>query len=99
MRIKNVPFNINAGVKVRLTEEAKLYLEKDLAKYGAKLKRAVILSFAMSSSYLVKDMEELLKEYECDNELTEERLNKMREGIQHYKIFEIELKEVLREGE
>lgn len=37
MRIKNVPFNINAGVKVRLTEEAKLYLEKDLAKYGAKL--------------------------------------------------------------
>lgn len=36
-RIKNVPFNINAGVKVRLTEEAKLYLEKDLAKYGAKL--------------------------------------------------------------
>lgn len=37
MRIKNVPFNINTGVKVRLTEEAKLYLEKDLAKYGAKL--------------------------------------------------------------
>ncbi|MDK7627779.1 hypothetical protein ACSXC4_03430 [Clostridium perfringens] len=37
MRIKNVSFNINAGVKVRLTEEAKLYLEKDLAKYGAKL--------------------------------------------------------------
>lgn len=62
-----------------------------------KLKREVILSFAMSSSYLVKDMEELLKEYECDNELTEERLNKIREGIKHYKIFEIELKEVLRE--
>ncbi|WP_283706915.1 hypothetical protein [Clostridium perfringens] len=61
------------------------------------LKRAVILSFAMSASYLVKDMEELLKEYECDNELIEERLNKMREGIQHFKIFEIELKEVLRE--
>lgn len=37
MRIKNVPFNINAGVKVRLTEEAKLYLDNDLAKCGAKL--------------------------------------------------------------
>ncbi|WP_195238450.1 hypothetical protein [Clostridium perfringens] len=61
------------------------------------LERAVVLSFAMSASYLVKDMEELLKEYECDNEITEERLNKMWEGIRHYKIFEIELKEVLRE--
>lgn len=38
MRIKNVPFNINGEVKVRLQEIAKEYLESERAKYGGTLK-------------------------------------------------------------
>ncbi|MGU8770526.1 hypothetical protein ACV3RY_14960 [Clostridium perfringens] len=37
MKLTNVPFNINAGVKVRLTEDARLHLDNDLARYGAKV--------------------------------------------------------------
>ena len=37
MKIKNLPFDLNAAVKVRLTEEARLYLDNDLARYGAKV--------------------------------------------------------------
>lgn len=37
MKIKNLPFDLNAAVKVRLTEEARLFLDNDLARYGAKV--------------------------------------------------------------
>ena len=37
MKIKNLPFDLNAAVKVCLTEEARLYLDNDLARYGAKV--------------------------------------------------------------
>lgn len=37
MKIKNIPFNLDATVKVRLTEEARLYLDNDLARHGAKV--------------------------------------------------------------
>lgn len=38
MKIKNVPFNINGEVKVRLQEIVKEYLESERAKYGGTLK-------------------------------------------------------------
>ncbi|MDM0609598.1 hypothetical protein QTH09_00975 [Clostridium perfringens] len=37
MKFKSVPFNINGWVKVRLTEDAKRYLEEKQARYGGKL--------------------------------------------------------------
>ncbi|EOU1877951.1 hypothetical protein F6J56_05775 [Clostridium perfringens] len=37
MKFKNVSFNINGMVKVRLNEKAKKYLEEKRAKYGGKL--------------------------------------------------------------
>ncbi|MDT9337839.1 hypothetical protein P3F01_15880 [Clostridium perfringens] len=37
MEFKNVSFNINKWVKVRLSKKAKKYLEEERAKYGGKL--------------------------------------------------------------
>lgn len=65
-----------------------------------KFEREKVLCFAMAVSFLVDNVEDLLKEYECEGELTDKQLSKTRKRIRVLKENEKEFKEVLGiEGE
>ncbi|MDZ4994461.1 hypothetical protein GNF80_16055 [Clostridium perfringens] len=64
-----------------------------------KFERKKVLEFAIATSFLVEEIEELLEEYECEGEVTDKQLNKTRKRIRVVKEHEKEFKKVLGVGE
>lgn len=60
-----------------------------------KFEREKVLEFAMAVSFLVDNVEELLEEYECNEELTDKQLSKTRKRISVLKEHEKGFKKVL----
>ena len=60
-----------------------------------KFEREKVLEFAMAVSFLVDNVEELLEEYECNEELTDKQLSETRKKIRVVRKHEKELKKVL----
>ncbi|MBO3424425.1 hypothetical protein [Clostridium perfringens] len=60
-----------------------------------KFERKKVLEFAIATSFLVGEIEELLEDYECDGELTDSQLNGIRKRIRILKENEKDFKKVL----
>ena len=60
-----------------------------------KFEHEKVLEFAMAVSFLVDNVEELLEEYECNGELTDNQLIKIKRRIRILKEREKGFKKVL----
>lgn len=60
-----------------------------------KLERKTVLEFGAAVFFLVCNIEDLLEEYECDDELTDKQLSETRKKIRVVREHEKELKKVL----
>lgn len=54
-----------------------------------------ILQFGIATSFLIDEVEDLLEEYECEEELTDKQLNRLRKRLRVFKEQEQEFKKVL----
>ena len=60
-----------------------------------KFERKTVLEFGAAVFFLVRNVEDLLEEYECDDELTDKQLSKTRKRIRVLKENEKGFKKVL----
>lgn len=64
-------------------------------KIMTKQEKKEILNYAVAVSFLVDNVEDLLENYEIDEELTEKSISKTRKRIEVVKSMEIGFKNVL----
>lgn len=69
--------------------------KREMKKIVTEQEKKEILNYAVAVSFLVDNVEDLLENYEIDEELTEKSISKTRKRIEVVKSMEIGFKNVL----